>query len=474
MRCPGCDTPLWKVRPRRCPACDRPFKPSDFRFRPRTVRFCCPHCEQGYLGDGPEGLPAPRRFECVFCGRVIDADEMVLEVAEGVAEHQTRPDTLPWVEAHRSWPVRWGLTAWLGARDPARLMRLTPPGLGERPAVAFAIVTLGAGALAIALAAWLLGAALSVPAISHAAAGVRGLTTLLALLAASVVLLVAWVALIVAAGRPDARALTRTRAVQAVCLTSLPHALWFVPGLGLWVGWLGTLAWARAATLALGASGAMDPRRARSAGLAWPLVCVALWVLVAGASAVGVLPRLGAGPGSWGASAGASVGRFDGPIRAAVERGQTPVHPAELMADGAVTPGAFCADASQTTTAGIDLVGTTLEAFAGLAPARQLAVIQQASAQAPGVPAQRLGDFVFIFDALGAQDAGLWLVVEAPDPAHNPSGGPVHALHPDGSVRTIPAAEVVRALRDQNRLRVRHALPTLRDPRTVRAGDPGG
>ncbi|VAX38816.1 hypothetical protein MNBD_PLANCTO03-2165, partial [hydrothermal vent metagenome] len=96
MHCRGCQRALWKIAARQCPSCDRPFKPSDFRFRPETVRFCCPHCSQGYLGRGADGFPDPRRFACVFCDRVIDIDEMVLEVAQGVEEYQTKPDMIPW------------------------------------------------------------------------------------------------------------------------------------------------------------------------------------------------------------------------------------------------------------------------------------------------------------------------------------------------------------------------------------------
>lgn len=468
MRCPGCDTPLWKVRARRCPTCDRPFKPSDFRFRPNTVRFCCPHCEQGYLGAGPDGLPSPRRFECVFCGRWIDADEMTLEIAEGVAEHETRPDALPWVETHRSWPSRWALTAWIAMRDPARLMRLTPASLGPRPALTYCLVTLGGGALAINAIAWLAGKALSLPVVSHAVASGWGVAILGALLLASALLLVTWVEVIHAIDRRTPRA----RAAQALCLTCLPHALWFVPGIGLWFGWLGTLVWARSASRAL-AEG-LGRRRARLAGLAWPGSCVGLWVVVAGASALGVLPSFGPGPASWVAGPDASVGRFDAPIRAALERGQAITHPAELMADGAVHPADFCATASRTTPADIELAGTTLDTFEGLSPARQLALIQQAAAQPATRPARRLGDFVFIPDALTLADPGLWVVVQAPDPAHNPPGGPIHVLHRDGSVRTVPEDEVATALRDQNRRRVGHSLPTLADPRLVRSGEDAG
>lgn len=473
MQCPACDTPLWKVRQRRCPSCERPFKPSDFRFRPQTVRFCCPHCEQGYLGAGADGLPSPRRFECAFCGRWIDADEMVLEVAEGVAEHETRPDELAWIETHRPWPMRWALTAWLGVRDPAQLLRLTPIGLGTRPVVRYALVTLGAGALVVRAVAWIAGVGLSLPAISRSVTSGPGLLTLLLVLLGTGAMGVAWVAIIGAAAPPDDRPSVRARATQAVGLTCMPHLLWFVPGVGLWIGWLGTLAWVRSAWLALGAADSASSPRVRRTAVIWPVACLAVWGLLGAGSLLGVLPRFGPGPSSWTASPTAAVGRFDAPIRDALARGQRLTHPAELMADGVLRPSDFCAPGSQTTPAGVSLSGSTLDAFEALAPARQLALIQQA-AEGPPRPARRLGDFVFIQDTMNLDDPGLWVVVEAPDPAHNPSGGPIHALYRDGSVRTISEGEVVRVLRDQNRLRVRHALPTLHDPRTVRGEDAGG
>src|SRR4051812_7864561 len=101
MRCPGCDYPLWNLPTRQCPECGRPFLPSEFDFVANSVRFCCPHCPQEYYGPGPRGPLVPDRFACVRCGHHIGMDQMTLLPTAGVAEEQTRTDTVPWLERRK-------------------------------------------------------------------------------------------------------------------------------------------------------------------------------------------------------------------------------------------------------------------------------------------------------------------------------------------------------------------------------------
>lgn len=485
MHCTRCNTALWKVRSRECPACEAAFKPSDYRFRPQTVRFCCPHCGQGYLGNGDDGLPEPRRFECVYCGRWINADEMVLEIATGVEEHKTRPDALPWIETHRAWGVRWALTVWIALVEPRRLMQLTPRDMPAKPAVVFMLATQCGLAVAATLAAWVSGTLLALPGGSRAFGVLTpgGLARLLGAMVLTGVFAAAWVRIAHAvahrrggrrgAGQAGRGVGTLSRTVQAVCLTSTPHALWFLPVFGAFAGWIGTAVWARSAVSALAEAHGLTPKRARLAGGAWPAACLAIGLVVWGATAFGVLPSWGPREAVWAASDAESVSRFDAPIRTLLGQGRTPVHAAELMSDGSLRPGDFCAPGSRTTVGGVELAGTTLAEFGLLAPARQLAVIQQAAAQLPaGLSAHRLGDFVFVFDAVAGREPGLWIAVEAWDPAHNAANGPIHVLHADGSVRSIAGGEVSRGLLAQNRLRVGVDLPMLGDPRQLR--EPGG
>ncbi len=84
MDCPACKRSLLNVTARQCPECAAPFVPSQFVFTPGAVRFCCPHCDQGYAGTGARGELVPRRFNCLRCARSIDMDEMVVRMTEPV------------------------------------------------------------------------------------------------------------------------------------------------------------------------------------------------------------------------------------------------------------------------------------------------------------------------------------------------------------------------------------------------------
>ena len=85
MRCRTCDYPLWNLKTRQCPECGSQFSPVEYDFRPNTVRFCCPHCEQAYYGTDSRGHLEPRSFACVTCGEHLSMREMVLLPAEGLA-----------------------------------------------------------------------------------------------------------------------------------------------------------------------------------------------------------------------------------------------------------------------------------------------------------------------------------------------------------------------------------------------------
>ncbi len=109
MRCRTCDHALWRTVGRTCPECGTPFTPSEFRFKPSTVAFRCPHCEQDYYGTDANGLLEPREFDCVRCGNHVRLDEMVLEPAAGRTEDQTVPRPNAWGERERIglWKAWW-------------------------------------------------------------------------------------------------------------------------------------------------------------------------------------------------------------------------------------------------------------------------------------------------------------------------------------------------------------------------------
>ncbi len=474
MRCKECQHSLWKVTARQCPACDRAFKPSDYRFRPETVRFCCPHCSQGYIGRGADGFPDPRRFACAFCGKPIDADEMVLEPAEGIEDHQTEPDAIPWIEEHRPWSARWARTAWLALANPSRLIELTPRDLPARPAVVFMLGTQGLLAAGLVALVFALGVVLSLPggATAFGALTGQGLLRLVLTLAGTMLFTGVWIAVIHATARRNGHEASLAQTVHAVCFTSTPHALWYLPVLGPFVGWIGTLVWVRSVVGALAATHTMPTKAAwRTAG-EWPAACLLLTIVVWGASSAGLIGGHRSSEALWFVSDAQSVSRLEKPLLgSAIHRDRVPTYIGELMIDGRLKPGQFLAPGSHTTLAGIEIAGITLEQFEQLAPARRLAVVQQAAGQlSPNTPSHRLGDFVFVLDvlALEVETPGLWVVIEAWDPGLNETGGLVHVLHADGSVRSMQGSAMPPALDEQNTLRLRVGLPTLPDPRSLR------
>lgn len=101
MRCRGCGYSLWNVPGRTCPECGRGFRPSEFRFRPNAVEFCCAGCGQQYYGTDQDGLPQPRAFACVRCQAPCELDSMVLRAAPGVDDADVAADELPWGDRAR-------------------------------------------------------------------------------------------------------------------------------------------------------------------------------------------------------------------------------------------------------------------------------------------------------------------------------------------------------------------------------------
>lgn len=91
MNCPQCKYLLFGLSEPRCPECGRPFEATDFAFPPGGVHFLCPHCRQPYFGNDEFGLPRPRVFQCIKCGRHVAAASMIVHpVRQGVAGESLR------------------------------------------------------------------------------------------------------------------------------------------------------------------------------------------------------------------------------------------------------------------------------------------------------------------------------------------------------------------------------------------------
>lgn len=142
MRCETCGYRLWNLPSRTCPECGTEFLPSRYEFVANSVRFCCPHCGEGYYGTGPKGHLVPASFDCASCGRHVHMDEMVLLPTAGVEEEQTQVDRMPWLQRKRSGFFRaWFSTIGMALIHPIRLMRAVPKSSSPGQALRFAVLT---------------------------------------------------------------------------------------------------------------------------------------------------------------------------------------------------------------------------------------------------------------------------------------------------------------------------------------------
>lgn len=141
MRCKNCDYALWNLTGRDCPECGTPFRPSEFEFKPGSVKFCCPDCEQAYYGTTYTGHLRPRAFDCVSCGRHLDMDEMVLLPADGWDERSVTGTVAPWIRTGVGFFRRWlGTVGWSYVK-PVEFMRGLPATHGLGSAFGFALIT---------------------------------------------------------------------------------------------------------------------------------------------------------------------------------------------------------------------------------------------------------------------------------------------------------------------------------------------
>ncbi|MCH7995774.1 MAG: YIP1 family protein, partial [Planctomycetes bacterium] len=242
MQCRNCGYRLWNLPSRKCPECGIEFKPSEFKFTPNSIRFCCPHCEQPYYGTDPNGHLVPQAFACASCGQSIHMDDMILQPAENVEEERTVGLEMPWLRKDRlGFWRRWFRTVGWALVRPQQLMRLTPARDPENSAWIFALFT----SLLILLVATLpISFAVFIGAVASGPAGwARGGGLCCGILVVGPILtaigLLLWGAIthgLLRLSGPTEHALERT--CQALCYSSGANIVTAIPCMGFYVGWI--------------------------------------------------------------------------------------------------------------------------------------------------------------------------------------------------------------------------------------------
>lgn len=121
MHCQRCGYLLLNLTRSDCPECGEAYDVRQYRFAPGSVTFHCPHCDQPYYGNDPQGLPYPQDFRCTTCGEQVSLPQMRVV--------PLTPDAVGWAGSYWDNRERLGLwTAWwktLGAllMYPSRFFR---------------------------------------------------------------------------------------------------------------------------------------------------------------------------------------------------------------------------------------------------------------------------------------------------------------------------------------------------------------
>ncbi|MGD9689183.1 MAG: hypothetical protein AB7K52_00460 [Phycisphaerales bacterium] len=509
MRCTACDYALWNLRTRTCPECGKPFAPSQFEFRPDSVKFCCPHCAQVYYGTAANGHLVPPAFTCVQCGNGVQMDEMILLPAAGTPEEQTLADTLPWTARRGRRIPAWFRTALIAMFQPVRLGRLLPAEGGLRGAATFSLIAqaiaplFGIGGILLVIFLVTLFGPGPGPGRGGGLTAAGGLfVAMVAMVVSNYMFIGLWSVL--------AHALLRVtgpcrghfaHTLSTLLYTSTACVIAGVPCLGLYLYPIALLWWGITASIMLAGVHRVPTWRAALAGGALPglilggalasVVYFAVVTVPAGLRAA----QTAANQAVAQAAASSASGKTARMLTVLNERhalGEPFTHAVQLIIDADLVPVDFEVPEIPAAPGSGMIAGVLLTDIRDLNADAQEQLRERARAlvhEPSG--AHRLGHFVFVDRGvldLGSDHANassLWLVVccaeqtdgtPDPDAASNPSSMAPARLPAgtwvvgllDGTTRMLTPAATGAALAEQNRLRTRLGLPEIPDPATVR------
>ena len=503
MRCKACNYSLWNLKARTCPECGVPFKPSDYRFVPNSVRFCCPHCGQGYFGTDANGHLFPNAFTCVSCAKLVAMDEMIVQPADGVNEDQTQIHRLPWLDDPPK-PLgvfsRWFKTVGMAAFRPMSLGEALTTSRPTQSSLLFMLMT----SLVVAFGGSLIwGAFVAVSIFGVGSGGPGGPgsagwafwgaqwgVVFLGYFVGLPLLLLLWAlcahALLAVTGGTNG-GLSRT--IQSVCYASGACVFFLVPcvgGYGLAQIWTVV-----SVCLILTVSQRVSGYRATFAGLGPPLalvliavVSIVLLVAQLTRAAAAAAPPPGMPPPPTMVYGPASVQPQDAHDRL-VELGKAiaehikgsgayPKHGLELATGDGFSFSSYVVDSNHVDAAHVE--GRTLRYYQTMNSIQASKLVEGVAERLPeNAVAHRVGDFVFTCRGvmIPPQDPGLWIAVYSPSPGftHDPSILAVRCvLDASGNTDTFSVDQWSEAVAAQNELRKKHGLPVLPDPDTLADG----
>lgn len=489
MHCQACGYSLWNLAARECPECGAPFLPGDFEFVPGTVQFCCPHCRHPRHGMDDRGHLSPRSFNCEQCDAAIDMDAMVLLPAEGLADADTEPGVMPWLERrHRGVIKGFFGTVGLAMVLPARLMRGVPKNASVGEALAFGMATAALGFLG----------GIALPTVAYWAWSyfVWGWGP-----DAWDVLVLAWWLLIsffIVVGMIPVWALAThlvlrltggsrfsvDRTMQALGYSAGATVLCAIPFVGAPLGWLW---WSISAVLMVSSGQKVHAGRVVLAVYSMPVALALVAGGMIGFSMWWINTSMMMG-GAWVTSYSADAVHDGVLANTFMNEGVSPAHALEFIPAGNFSTYAydgpvgrmFCYEYSGTTMDDVPVADGNLRTFSALGTDEQREIIASLVDDWPdGVIAHRVGDYVFTYHgaSLIGHNPEFWVVVMIPDPDVN--GVPL----PDDTVLIgvddtgepmwpITYEDLASELLEQNRYRATIGLAPLPDLLTVTNDSP--
>lgn len=476
MKCEHCNYALWNLRARVCPECGEPFAIADHEFVPASVRFCCPHCNQSYYGTSAKGHLVPPEFECVKCNTHISMEEMIVLPAEGVADRETAPLVVPWIERKQIGFLRgWARTIGWGFTKPSQIGAALRGEQTKGSGFSFVFVTL---AITLTLLASPLIAMVAWALISGGGGGMMTMSyMIIPVIAVGVLLLLAMIIGSLLAhgtlrlmGEGAGKSALTTNAIS---FSFGPCLFAAVPCLGIYTSAIAWVWWIVSSTVALTEAHRTRTWKALVAmvlpALLMPgmivLAYVGVFASVIGVSAV----RSGAIVAQ--VSQQSQVGSLTMGWRSlsAANSGVGPVHASALLGEPYVDSDMFLNVDSSLIKSEVAVGSLTLAAFDGagaqLAPEQQAAITEASESLPSDTIAHRLGDYVFTYHGIDqlTAPAALWVVISSPAGATSPPTAQEAVVvgKVDGSSEVIFGKDFPASLAKQNQLRASAGLSPL-------------